>query len=87
MVSLQLVLGSPVLRAQVEALEMGPVRSDAKRNTDKAARVRWRIGRSVATQVHFNGAILKGASGNDGETASIIQTLWTGIANTHGATA
>jgi hypothetical protein len=87
MVSLQLVLGSPVLRAQVEALEMGPVRSHAKRNTDKASQVRWRVGRSVPTQVHFNGAILKGASWNDGETASIIQTLWTGIANTHGTTA
>jgi hypothetical protein len=87
MVSLQLVLGSPVLRAQVEALEMGPVRSYAKRNTDKAPQVRWRLGRSVTTEVHFNCAILKGASWNDCETASIIQTLWTGIANTHGATA
>jgi hypothetical protein len=87
MVSLQLVVGSPVLWAQVEALEMGPVRSDAKRNTDKAPRRRWRVRCSVTTQVHFNGAILKGASWNDGETASIIQILWTGIANTHGATA
>src|SRR6266436_5478829 len=87
MVSLQLVLGSPVLRSQVDALEMGPVRSDAKRNTDKTPQVRWRVGRSVTTQVHFNCAILKGASWNDGETAGIIQTLWTGIANTHGATA
>jgi hypothetical protein len=87
MVSLQLVVGSPVLRAQVEALEMGPVRSYAKRNTNKAPQVRWRVGRSVATQIHFNCAILKGASGNDGETASVIHTPWTGIANTHGATA
>ena len=87
MVSLQWVLGSPVLRTQVEALEMGPVRSYAKRNTDKASKVRWRVWRSVATQVHLNGAILKGACWNDGETASVIQILWTGIANTYGATA
>jgi hypothetical protein len=87
MVSLQLVFGSPVLRAQVEALEMGPVRSCAKRNTDKAPQVRWRVGRSVTTQVHFNCAILKGASWNDGETASIIHILWTGITDTHGPTA
>ncbi len=87
MVSLQLVVGSPVLRAQVEALEMGPVRGDAKRNTDKAPQVRWRVGRSVTTQAHFNGAILKGASWNDGETAGIIQFLRNGIANTHGAAA
>jgi hypothetical protein len=87
MVSLQLVLSSPVLRAQIEALEMGLVRSYAKRNTHKAPQVRWRVGRSVTTQVHFNRAILKGASWNDGETASIIQPLWTGIANTHCAAA
>src|SRR5258708_30632655 len=62
MVSLQLVLGSPVLRAQVEALEMGPVRSYAKRNTDKPPPLRLRAGRSVTTQVHFHCAILTGAS-------------------------
>jgi hypothetical protein len=87
MVSLQLVLGPSVLWAQVEALEMGPVCGDAKCNTDKATRARRRVGRSVPTQVHFNGAILKGASWNDGETAGIIQTFWTRIADTHGATA
>ena len=87
MVSLQLVLGSPVLWAQVEALEMRPVSRDAKRDTDKASQVRCRVGGSITSQVHFNGAILKGTSWNDGETASIIQTLWTGIANTHGAAA
>ena len=87
MVSLPLVLGSPVLRAKVEALEMGPFRSYAKRHPDKTPRARWCVGCGVTTQVYFNGAILKGASWNDGETASIIQILWTGIANTHGATA
>jgi hypothetical protein len=87
MISLQLVLGSPVLWAQVEALEMGPVRRDAKRDTDKASQVRCRVGGSVTSQVHFDGAVLKGASCNDGETASIIQALWTGIANTHGGAA
>jgi hypothetical protein len=85
MVPLQLVFGSPVLRAQVEALEMGPVRSYAKRNADKAPQIRRRVGPSVTTQVHFDGAVLKGGSRNDGESAGIIQTLRTGIANTHGA--
>jgi len=86
MVSLQLVLGSPVLGAQVEALEMGPVRSYTKCNPDKAPPLWWCVGRSVAAQVHFNRAILKGASWNDSKTACIIKTFWTGICNTHGGT-
>jgi hypothetical protein len=84
MVSLQLVGRSPILRAQVEALEMGSVRSYAKRNPDKAPQVGRRAGRSVTTQVHFNRAILKGAPWNDCETACIIKTIWTGICHTHG---
>src|ERR1700682_1869557 len=66
---------------------MGTGRTCAKRNTDKAPRGWWRVRRSVATQVHFNCAILKGASRNDGETAGIIQILWTSIGNTHGRAA
>jgi hypothetical protein len=66
---------------------MGPVRSHAKRNAHKTPQVRRCVGRSVTAQVNFNCAILKGASWNDGETASIIQILWTGIGKTHGSTA
>jgi len=85
MIALQLILRAPVLGAKIEALEMRPVRSYAKRNTDKAPQIQRRVGRSVTTQVHFNGAILKGASRNDRESAGIIQTIWTGIGDTHGA--
>src|SRR5215472_2406121 len=49
MVSLQLVFGSPVLWAQVEALKMASVRGYAKRNADKAPQIRRRVGRSVTT--------------------------------------
>jgi hypothetical protein len=87
MISLQLVLGSPVLRAQVEALEMGAVCRYTKRNTNKTAQVGWRIRRSITAQVYFNGAILKVASWNDSESASIIHCRWSGVGDAHSATA
>jgi len=83
MVSLQLVFGSAVFGAEVEALKMRPVCGYAKCNADKAPSV----GSSVTTEVHFNCAILKGASQNDSESASIVQTFWTGVGNTHGTAA
>src|SRR5206468_6213255 len=79
MVSLQLVFGSAVLGTQVEALKMRPVCGYAKCNADKAPQVRRGVGSRVATEAHFKGAILKGASWNDGESASIVQTFWTRI--------
>src|SRR5258708_31323981 len=65
---------------------MGSVRNYTKRNTDKTAQFWRRVGRCVTTQVHFNCAILKGASRNDCEIFCIIKTLWSGICNTHGGT-
>ncbi len=42
-VSLQLVLGLSVFRAQIKALEMEPVIRYAKRYTDNASQLRWRV--------------------------------------------
>jgi hypothetical protein len=84
MISLQLVLGSPVLGAQIKALEMGPVWHNAERDPDKTTHLRTRIACGITAQVDFNGAILKGGSRNYCQPASVIESIRAGIYNAYG---
>src|SRR5215470_8054210 len=81
MVSLKLVLRSPVLGTKIKALEMGLVSGNAERNPDKPTQVRTRIGCGVAAQIDFDCAILKGGPRNYCHPARVIETIRPGIYN------
>jgi hypothetical protein len=60
MVALQLIVGPPVLGAEIDTFELGPVRREPKRNPNETAKLRWRIRRSIAGQVNLNRTVLEG---------------------------
>src|SRR5262252_3377107 len=84
MVSLKLVLRSPVLGTKIKALELGLSSGHAERDPDKPTQVRTRIRCGIAAQIDFDCAILKRGPRNYCQPARVIKAIRPGIYNAYG---